>query len=48
MIEYKKIDCKLSNIQLRKLRKAVKDGSELVLRLGIKKLTKMNYLTNYF
>ena len=36
MVEYNKIDCKLSNIQLSKLKKAVKDGSELVLRLGIK------------
>ena len=40
MVEYNKIDCKLSNIQLSKLKKAVKDGSELVLRLGIKKFNK--------
>ena len=40
MVEYNKIDCKLSNIQLSKLKKAVKDGSELVLTLGIKKFNK--------
>ena len=40
MVEYTKIDCKLSNIQLSKLKKAVKDGSELVLRLGIKNFNK--------
>ena len=40
MVEYNKIDCKLSNIQLSKLRKAVKDGSELVLRLVTKNFNK--------
>ena len=40
MVEYNKIDCKLSNIQLSKLKKAVKDGGELVLRLGIKNFNK--------
>ena len=40
MVEYNKIDCKLSNIQLSKFKKAVKDGSELVLRLGIKNFNK--------
>ena len=40
MVEYNKIDCKLSNIQLSKLKKAVKDGSELVLRIGIKNFNK--------
>ena len=40
MVEYNKIDCKLSNIQLSKLKKAVKDGSELLLRLGIKNFNK--------
>ena len=40
MVEYNKIDCKLSNIQLSKLKKAVKDGSELVLRLSIKNFNK--------
>ena len=36
MVEYNKIDCKLTKIQLYKLKKAVKYGSELVLRLGAK------------
>ena len=40
MVEYNKIDCKLSNIQLSKLKRAVKDGSDLVLRLGIKNFNK--------
>ena len=40
MVEYNKIDCKLSNIQLSKLKKAVENGSELVLRLGIKNFSK--------
>ena len=40
MVEYNKIDYKLSNIQLSKLKKAVKDGYELVLRLGIKNFNK--------
>ena len=40
MVEYNKIDCKLSNIQLSKLKKAVKDGTALVLRLGIKNFNK--------
>ena len=40
MVEYKKIDCKLPNIQLSKLKKTVKDGSELVLRLGVKNFNK--------
>ena len=40
MVEYTKIDCKLTNIQLSKLKKAVKDGSELVLRLGAKNFNK--------
>ena len=40
MVEYTKIDYKLTNIQLNKLKKAVKDGSELVLRLGIKNFNK--------
>ena len=36
MVEYTKINCKLTNIQLNKIKKSVKDGSELVLRLGTK------------
>ena len=40
MVEYNKITCKLTNIQLNKLKKAVKDGSELVVRLGVKHFNK--------
>ena len=40
MVEYNNIDCKLTNVQVNKLKKAVKDGSELVLRLGIKNFNK--------
>ena len=40
MVEYKKIDCKLPIIQLSKLKKTVKDGSELVLRLGVENFNK--------
>ena len=40
MVEYTKINCKLTNIQLNKIKKSVKDGSELVLRLGAKNFNK--------
>ena len=40
MVEYTKIDCKLTNIQLSKIKKAVKNGSEVVLRLGVKNFNK--------
>ena len=40
MVEYTNIDCKLTNIQLNKTKKSVKDGSELVLRLGTKNFNK--------
>ena len=40
MVEYTKINCKLTNIQLNKIKKSVKDGSELVLRLGTKNFNK--------
>ena len=36
MVEYSKINCKLTNVQLNKLKKAVK-SNEATLRLGIKK-----------
>ena len=40
IVNYTNIDCRLTNIQLSKLKKAVKDGSELVLRLGAKNINK--------
>ena len=36
MVEYTKINCKLTNIQINKLKKAVKSNEEVTLRLGIK------------
>ena len=36
MVEYNKINCKLTNIQLNKLKKAVKSNEGATLRLGIK------------
>ena len=36
MVEYRKINCKLTNVQLNKLKKAVKSNEGAILRLGIK------------
>ena len=36
MVEYSKINCKLTNVQLNKLKKAVKSNEGTTLRLGIK------------
>ena len=43
MVEYCKINCKLTNVQLNKLKKAVKSNEGTTLRLGIKNFNK-NYL----
>ena len=40
MVEYSKINCKLTNVQLNKLKKYVKSNEGVTLRLGIKNLTK--------
>ena len=40
MVEYRKINCKLTNVQLNKLKKAVKSNEEASLRLGIKHFNK--------
>ena len=40
MVEYTKIDCKLTNVQLNNLKKAVKSNEGATLRLGIKNLNK--------
>ena len=40
MFEYIKINCKLTNVQLNKLKKAVKSNEGAKLRLGIKKFNK--------
>ena len=40
MVEYSKINCKLTNIQLNKLKKAVKSNEGETLRLGIENFNK--------
>ena len=40
MVEYTKINCKLTNVQLNKLKKAVKSNEGASLRLGIKNVNK--------
>ena len=40
MVEYTKINCKLTNVQINKLKKAVKSNEEVSLRLGIKTVNK--------
>ena len=48
MVEYGKINCKLTNMQLNKLKKAVKSNEGASLRLGLKILIKMNFRMNYY
>ena len=40
MVEYSKLNCKLTNVQLNKLKKAVKSNEGVTLRLGIKNFNK--------
>ena len=40
MVEYNKINCKLTNVQLNKLKKVVKSNDRATLRLGIKNFNK--------
>ena len=40
MVEYSKVNCKLTNVQLNKLKKAVKSNEGATLRLGIKNFNK--------
>ena len=40
MVEYNRINCKLTNVQLNKLKKAVKSNEGATLRLGIKNFNK--------
>ena len=40
MVEYSKINCKLTSVQLNKLKKAVKSNERATLRLGIKNFNK--------
>ena len=40
MVEYSKVDCKLKNVQLNKLKKAVKSNEGITLRLAIRNINK--------
>ena len=40
MVEYSKVNCQLTNVQLNKLKKAVKSNEGATLRLGIKNFNK--------
>ena len=40
MVEYSKVNCKLKNVQLHKLKKAVKSNEGATLRLGIRNFNK--------
>ena len=40
MVEYSKINCKLTNVQLNKFKKAVKSNEGATLRLGIRNFNK--------
>ena len=40
MVEYSKVTCKLTNVQLNKFKKAVKSNEGATLRLGIKNFNK--------
>ena len=40
MVKYSKVDCKLTNVQLNKLKNAVKSNEEATLRLGIRNFNK--------
>ena len=42
MVEYTKINAKLSNLQLGKLKKGVKNNEEVTLRIGVKIFNKEN------
>ena len=44
MVEYSEINCKLTNVQLNKLKKAVKSNERTTLRLGIKNFNKNELL----
>ena len=47
MVEYSKINCKLTNVQLTKLKKSVKSNEGATLRLGMKNF-KMNFRMNCY
>ena len=48
MVEYTKIDTKLSNLQLIKLKNATKNNEGVTLRTGVKTLIKKIYPMSYY
>ena len=44
MVEYTKVNVKLTNLQLNKLKKAVKNNDSTTLRIGIKNLNNEDFL----
>ena len=48
MVEYSKLNCKLTNVQLNKLKKSVKSNEGATLRLSIKNFNKENFRMNCF
>ena len=40
MVKYSKVNCKLTNVQINKFKKAVKSNEGVTLRLGIKNFNK--------
>ena len=47
MVEYSKVNVKLSDTQLKKLKTAVKNKTGTTLRIGLKILVEMICLMNY-
>ena len=50
MVEFSKLNCKLTNVQLNILKKAVKSNEGVTLRLGIKNFNKdelLDKILNY-
>ena len=48
MVEYSEVNCNLTNVQLNKLKKAVKSNKGATLRLDIRISIKMNVRTNCY
>ena len=48
MVEYSKVNVKLSNSQLNKLKAAAKNQTGVTLRMNIKMFKEVIYPTNYY
>ena len=48
MVEYSKVNVRLSNTQLKKLKDAVKNNTGTTLQINLKILMKMIYHINYY